>query len=71
MADATVPTLELVKQLGYPDPRGANMTQDKKGPEEESEPEQKQEPENSSGQWENPPRPPHPSGFNPDYWPKY
>lgn len=24
-----------------------------------------------SGQWEDPPGAPHPSGFNPDYWPKY
>lgn len=47
------------------------MTQDKNEPEEESEPEQKQEPEKPSDQWQDPPRPPHPSGFNPDYWPKY
>lgn len=48
-------------------------------PQQEPEPESGQEPGPESGQepgalpgpWEDPPRPPSPSGFNPDYWPKY
>ena len=38
---------------------------------QEPEPESEQEPGAPSGRWEDPPRPPSPSGFNPDYWPKY
>lgn len=43
------------------------------GPEsgQEPGPESAQEPGAPSGPWENPSRPPSPSGFNPDYWPKY
>ena len=40
------------------------------GSEREAGPEPEQ-PGRSSGEWEDPPRPPNPSGFNPDYWPKY
>ena len=38
---------------------------------QEPEPESEQEPGAPSGPWEDPLRPPSPSGFNPDYWPKY
>jgi hypothetical protein len=43
------------------------------GPENEQEPgpESEQGSEAPSGPWEDPPRPPSPSGFNPDYWPQY
>ncbi len=57
------------------DPALEKETQPEPGPEQEFEP-QPEQPESEpgeipAGQWEDPPRPPSPSGFNPDYWPKY
>ena len=55
------------------EPQPPDAGQDESGPEGEQEPglENGQEPGTHSGPWEDPPRPPSPSGFNPDYWPKY